>query len=280
MLIQKMRAGTSSLLAKIIVVFIIIAFAFIGLDSFIGLSQQESSVAEINGKAITQYQFTRAVNRYRQDIINHYGENFDVQSIDEAWIAELVLQQLIQQETINQAIKQRNIKVSDETLVQTIQAIPALQDNEGKFDTGILKTFLASQGLTFAEFQETVAKEINSKQLNNSLVQTNLDLDNRLAILARIVFEKRDINYPTLNTDPFRSSVKPTKTELRAYFNQHQTTYIEPAKVKIKYISYKPEDLSDEINISEQDLELAYQARQTTLEEQLLYQPAHILIKT
>lgn len=276
MFIQKIRDGISGVLAKIIIFFIILVLALFGMDSLVGLFQQQTKVAEVNGQPIARDEFIQTVEAYKRSL----SQDYTLQDINEELIQHIVLEELIRQKILHQAMQQRGIIATDAAVLEAVQSIPEFQDSNQRFNVDALKRFLADQGQSFADIKKLMANQILMQQLDRLFYYTSVNTDKSMQQFARIFFEQRDVRYLMLDTKPFRDQVKLKEQQIADYYATYQQNYREPARVKLEYITYTLADLSDELKIGQEQLARAYQEKKQLWLQQQRYQAAHILIKT
>ena len=120
-------------IAWFIVGLICIPFALWGVNSYV-TGPSDTVVATVNGDDITSTQLTQAVQRYREQMRQMMGDEFNPEMFDNAEIRLAVIDDLIEQQLIRSATDELGQRISDRQIAQFIQQTPEFQQ-DGKFNS-------------------------------------------------------------------------------------------------------------------------------------------------
>ena len=123
-MLEDIREKSQGLTAKIILGLIILTFAVAGVGSY--TNSVDTSVATVNGEAISQQAFNKAYQAQRGRMAQQFGEMFDTLSNDANYMANFrqgVLDNLINEKLIDQNSEALAIRVSDVRLKETIRKL-------------------------------------------------------------------------------------------------------------------------------------------------------------
>ena len=141
-------------IAWFIVGLISIPFALWGVNSYVS-GPSDTIVAEVNGEEITQTALLEAVQRYRDQMRQMMGEEFNPEMFDNAEIRYVVLDDLIDQQLIRSAGDELGLRISDRQIAQFIQQTPAFQ-RDGTFDSEQYQMVLARAGFTPTSYEASL----------------------------------------------------------------------------------------------------------------------------
>ena len=158
-MISKLRSFSSSKLAGVLVVIIIIPFVFWGMGSVFS-GGNTNNVAKINNKSISTKDFVDHINQSRltNEIIKKNIDNN---------ILEKILSELISNELLNMEIKDFKVSISERSLVNTIKSNETFLDDKNNFSRIKYEKFLLENNLTAPGFEAKLKKQELKKNLFN-----------------------------------------------------------------------------------------------------------------
>lgn len=278
-MLDKIRDGAQSAIAKIILVLVILSFAFAGVSSYLGRSSQ-SAAATVNGEDISQAELEKAYQNEKNRLQQQLGDMFDALSGNDAYLANVkqgVLQRLIAQRLLDQAAKDLGLRVSDEQIKESIRNEPAFQV-DGQFNNDRYLALLQQLGFTPSSFRETMRADMSRSQLINALIGSEFVLKGEASQLAKLQAQTRDIRLLKVDSEPFLGDVKVTDDELKQFYDANPDQFQRPEMVSLEYVELSAKALADKINVSDADAQAYYdehKAEYKTVEKRLA---AHILI--
>jgi len=153
--------------------------------------------AVVNNNIVSTYQLDKAV---QETLAKDYsGNQLSTEQVEQ--LRKRVLEQLINNELIDQRIKELNLQVPDSELDAAIDDV----QRKNNLNREMLEKALADQGMTFKNYREQVRKEILHYKLLG-----------------------REVNY----------KVQVTSNEIRDYFREHIDQYRAAPKVRVSHISF------------------------------------------
>ncbi|OPX55210.1 peptidyl-prolyl cis-trans isomerase D [Oceanospirillum multiglobuliferum] len=279
-MLQNIRDKSSGWVAKIIVGFIVITFAMFGVDAIVGaFTSGGDEVATVNDKKISRYELEVAAQRQVRQILAQMGPDADPASLNENQIRQRALQGLIDREAALQAARNAGLGVSDLQIDRIIISTPEFKGADGKFNADQFNSTLRNVGLTPLQFREELKKDVLINQYQSGLGLSTLTADKYVEQVIKLDSQTRDISYVTLNVDAV--TVPPvTEEDVTAYYEQNREAYQLPERVRLNYIALSQDDIAAKIEVSQSDIESAYQAYMKTAQNQTDYFASHILLET
>ena len=104
-MLEKIRDGSQSWIAKGILVLVILSFAFAGISSYLG-SSTAVPAATVNGEDISKAELEQAYQNERNRLQQQLGEMFDTLSANDGYlqtVRQQVLDRLVAQKLVDQA---------------------------------------------------------------------------------------------------------------------------------------------------------------------------------
>ncbi|HUB92163.1 MAG TPA: peptidyl-prolyl cis-trans isomerase, partial [Dyella sp.] len=216
------------------------------------------------------------LNRLRQQQRAQMGDKFDPTIFDKPEFKQHVLDELIGQQLLLQANEDLGMRVSDQSLRDTIASMPAFQV-DGKFNGDMYRAQLAGAGMTPEMYQESVRNSLEGSLLpdaiSGSTIITPADIDRYLDIQM----QRRDIRYFILPR-PTPADSQVTDAQVADYYKAHQADFMNPEQVSLKYVEVNGADLKADTQPTEEDLKKRYQAEISRFGMPEEREVSHILI--
>ncbi len=255
-MLQSLRDKIHGWPAIIVLGIAVFAMSFFGIEGYFS-SQADTFVAKVGKREISQQQFQDTINRIRQQQRAQMGDRFDPSAFDKPEFKQQIVDQLIGQQLLLQANDDLGMRVSDQALREAIAAIPSFQV-DGKFDPDMYRAALASSGMTPDAFQDSMRTSLQSNLLpdaiSGSTIVTNADIDRYLDVKL----QRRDIRYFVLPR-PAPADSQVTDAQVQDYYKAHQSDYMNPEQLSLKYIEVNAANLKSDTQPSEDELKKRYQ---------------------
>ena len=253
------------------------SFALFGLESYTSMGDSSTTVAKVDGQAITQPEWDAAQREQMERFRQMFGGQFDPKMFDTAEAKQDVLDGLIAQRVLAAEAKRNKLSVSDQTLQQTIMGIAGLTTADGKFDVERYKSLLAAQGMTPAMYEASLRQDLIVQQVNAAIQSTAFSPDSLAQRLSELGEQEREVQYLTFKPADYAAQVKVTDDMLKAYYDKSNEFSV-PEQVKAEYVVLTADALAAQINVSDADIKSYYEqnAKQYGVDEQR--RASHILI--
>ncbi len=274
-MLQALREKTSGWIAFFILAAVSVPFAFFGIEHYFQ-AKVSSFVAKVGDNEISPDDFRQRLDQYRRQAIQMQGENFDSSYFDSPEVKRQLLERMIDEELLLAAARDANAIASDEALRREIAKIPAFQ-KDGKFDASQYALLLNSQGMSVQSFQETMREDISRRLLPMQIQSSSFVTDAVIDRYIKLRDQTRDfryVNVPRENLAP----ATPSEDEIKAFLDLHQSEFMVPEQVSLKYVEIDAATLNVPENPPEEVLKARYEedhARFVQPEERLV---SHILV--
>jgi peptidyl-prolyl cis-trans isomerase D len=236
-------------------IMLIVAVAFVGLMVFewgmdlSGRSGAQASGGElgrVNGDIIT-YDEYRAVyqNLYQQQ---QAAMESPITSAMNRQIEEAAWDQLVTQRLLQQELRRRGIRVTDEEIREAamyapppeLMEAPAFQ-TDGQFDPAKYQQFLASPALDLQFLQQLEAYYRDMIPRSKLYYQNTAGLyvtDGQLWRMWRDARETATVSYIAFQPDALvqDAEVNVTDQAIRQYYNEHRSDFVRPALASVRYV--------------------------------------------
>lgn len=238
-MLQRLREKAQGWLAWVILGMIAITFVLFGTSSiFSDTPEGERLVAKVNGTKITAHQLEEA---YQQLLRQPGNEAYFHQEARE--VKRELLQSLIEQAILLEAIKRMGMRVSPADVNQILAGVPFLQDQRGRFSQEAYQRFLSSAHYTDTSFRQLLQEGLLREQLQQAFLYSAFALEYEVADLAKFLLQKRSFRYTLFPLHAFEKEVKLSQEAEKAYYESHQKDFFTPEKVALEYVVLSMHDL-------------------------------------
>jgi peptidyl-prolyl cis-trans isomerase D len=255
-MLDRLRNWGRSTAVKVMFGFLMIAFAFWGVGT--SLAMRAHPVATVNGSRIFAPDVDHEAEQMKRTLSQIYGAN-----------AQTVLRNLnIRQEALNQIIEQRliadearhlGIRVSDESLANSIAADPKFQDGGG-FSPERYEETLQQNDVLPSDYENSVRGSLMQDALQQAIEQGVQMSDAEARHAYDLRNEKLKLAYIVIPSPDFTAKIAPTPKQIEDYYKAHQDEFREPERIKVAYVHYDPAILAAKTFPSDKDIEDYYKS--------------------
>ncbi len=258
-MLNTLRKGAASWVAKIFIGLLVLSFAVWGIaDIFGGFGR--STVATVGDIKISADEYQRA---FQNEIRNLSARMQRPLSTEEARVLGLdarVLNQLITNASLDRHASDLNLGISDGAILDLIKNERAFQDSTGAFSRTTFEQILRANGITEKQFIADRRQDSVRRQMVEAVIN---DIEASKALLnavERFNSEKRTLRYLVLPTSAIGKIEPPDDGKLKEYYDSHHHIFTAPEYRKLRLLILRPETLRQGIKISEDDVKRAYDA--------------------
>ena len=200
-------------------------------------------------------------------------------------LRQQAVRQLIQQAELQYESERMGLKVSDQEFRDELQYGPYKQAffPGGKWiGSEKYKQLLTQGGTTVENFERDVRLELLQRKLVNVIGASATASDSEVEQAFKEQNTKVKFQYAILKMDDVSKSIKPTDTELKAFYNANQARYANsiPEKRQIKYFVLTDKNFADKATVDPAEIQRAYSANQNAYRIQERVKVRHILVET
>jgi len=261
----------------VILGFLVVAFAFFGLNSYLQ-TDAVNYAAIVNGEKISTAQHQRSYERLRRSMEEQLGQAYDPALLDDSLLKASALQQLINQTVILQAADASGFSASNEQVAARISTIEAFREN-GVFSKEKYEQVLGYQGLRPAEFERNLQQDIIISQFTGGMSATAAAPEQSLRQAFSLEGQQRRFKYLVLPLSTVSNDVAVSEDEIAAYFEAHGDAFMTPERVRAQYLELDAATLDAGSVVDEEALQALYNeqaGKYVTPEER---HARHILIR-
>lgn len=297
-MLQKLRDKTSGWIATVILGLLIVPFAFVGIEQYLG-QRTDNSVAKIDAPptwwpsapsfwpvsvfwqhdSIGIDEFRRAFEQERQRQRAQQGEAFDARAFESVDNKRAILDGLIDARVQQLSAQRDGMVVSDAMVRKAIQEVPAFQV-DGKFDYTRYKLALASQvpAQNERQFEQVVRESLQQSMVVAGVAGSNFVTAAEMDRLLGLLGERRDASVLPL-PPAVADTGAVSAAEIQTWYDGHATTYRAPEAVTIEFVEVNSATLPAPAPADEATLRQRYEQEKNRYTEAEQRLASHILVR-
>ena len=242
--------------------FIVIAacalpFVFLGTSSLGSTFQQ--TFGSINGEDITQEDLQIANNIAIQRFRNIYGDDFNLDDLEESIQLEAIKQELINQKVLLSKARKLGF-MNSETEKQAKKSIisnPAFHSG-GVFDENIYEAQANAAGYTKDAYLDIMTDIMASELYRVSLSSSGFTTKKEVEELAYLLEQTVDIDFLKIDTQKLKEQIDNPQEEIMEFYDNNQILFFSEEQRSFKYLILRAEDYINLVEVPENYIEDAY----------------------
>jgi peptidyl-prolyl cis-trans isomerase D len=200
-------------------------------------------------------------------------------------LRQQAVRQLIQQAELQYESERMGLKVSDQEFRDELQYGPSGRTffPGGKWiGAEQYKALLSQNNYTVESFEREFRQQMLQRKLVNVIGASATATDSDVEQAFKDQNTKVKFQYAILKMEDVSKSIKPTDTELKAYYDANKPRYTNsiPEKRQIKYFVLSDKNFADKVTIDPAEIQRAYSANQNAYRIPERVKVRHILIET
>lgn len=251
---DKLRDFLKSWPGRIMLMLCLLPMVLLGLEGYLQQGQMTpNQVARVGDNAIDLHSLQAESNATRERLI----QTVDGSAIDDKALNRQTLDTMINRALLEEQAKALGMQVSDNAIQAMLIADPAFADASGNFSNDVFARFLQSRGMTKDMLFASQRRELNLRQLMNSILTNAIYTTPQVNRLMNLQSEARPIWVKRLSWQNYASQVSVSDGEIETYYNENKDKMVSPNMVDLAYIELTPESLPAP-TVSDEELKTAY----------------------
>ena len=258
-MLQGLRKGSKHPVAKILLGLVLIAFAGLGLGSFIPSLQMKREYIKAGETDIGIQEISNEFNKIRAEL----SPNTTINEAIEAGLLDYLVNHLVDEALVMEEARKLNLRVTRDQQKDILSKDKFFQDENGQFSSTKFQTALLRSGMTESRYLELIDRMLIKKQLTDSISSSAFIPKRVIEIIAKNTLEKRNGTSISFQIKPIETIKSPSENELKEFFDNSSKSWLEPSRRIANYIYLDPNDYSQDIIIDENTLLEEYKIRKS-----------------
>ena len=267
---------SSKIIKFVLLLFICAPFAFFGINSYFSGGPNAFAI-KVNDEEVSVRAFDEEVNAQRNRLRQAFGGTIPEGFASEDMLKQQAIETLVVGQVLNNVIDEQQIRVSDEALAKAITSTEVFQ-RDGKFDKERYEAQLRSAGFTVETFENQFRRDVAMQDFRSSIAASNFVLENESSRVAALNAQVRNATVVSLSLENELAETEVSDEEIATYFNDNQSSFMHPERVKVAYLELNSETLKGAIEPTEEEVTAFFEENKSnyvTAEER---SASHILI--
>ena len=300
-MLQTFRKFTTGWVAWMIVILIVIAMSFFGIEQYFQ-SRIETYAAKIESPPawwrdapsegamgnlarsfvwdmheVSEQDFRERFDRYRQQVRAQMGENYDAEQMESLETKRLVLDAMVDEKILQLAAERDGIAIAPAQVKQAILEVEGITQDGNFIGNDAYLIWLQSRGLTAAEFEAQIAQQLLLSKVHGTIGETGLVSGAELDALLKLQQETRDLRFvelpvPTLPAEAIDDAA------LAEWHTANAARYSTEETVTVSYIELDAASIAVDAEPTDEQLRERYEAERARFGSEEERSAAHILI--
>ncbi len=258
-MLDQLRRGVGTILAKILLGLLIIAFAVWGVaDVFRGYGR--GTLAKIGKTEISVEEYRQAYQDELTSISRRLGRRLTPEQAKLLGIEQRALSRLIGAAAIDTHAHELSLSISEKALADIIRSDPAFHGPDGAFSNRTFQSFLRQAGMSEARFVAERRREEVRDQLTDTLLGGIAPPQSVIDLLHRYREETRVIEYVVPDFAKLIKLAEPDDAKLKEQYEQNKARFMKPELRKINILLLTREGAKARASVTDEEVKAAYEA--------------------
>ncbi|KRS17483.1 peptidyl-prolyl cis-trans isomerase [Roseovarius indicus] len=247
-------------------VWVLMALLILGLGGFgvTNLSGTVRSIGSVGDSDIDVDEYARALQREIRAVEAERGEPVSFAEARDIGVTDSVLARLIASAAFDHETGQIGLSIGDENLRDEIVGMQQFQGVDGSFDREGYRYALDQAGLSESAFEEDIRAETARSFLQAAVMAGVTMPEGYMQTLLDYLGEQRSVTWSVLGRDDLQTGMPvPDDSDLQTYHSENEDQFTVPERKRITYALLTPDMLIDTIEVDEEALRDAYEARES-----------------
>ena len=259
-MLNALRKNAGSWVVKVLLLLLVVSFAIWGIGDIFYGGSQNPTVATVGDAEIPASELADTFNRAVANLQRQLGPQFDRERAIQLGVMQQALQDLIGQRLISLRANEMGLAVPEDALRRLVTEDPVFQTG-GQFDRSRFEQLLRASGLSEDAYLASLRQQVVRAALTGSLTGPVKAPPALVEAIYRYRNEQRRGHYVPVPIESITDVPAPSQEQLAQFHEAHQAQFTAPEYRALTFVTLEPEDLIDEIEVSEEDVAAAYQSR-------------------
>ena len=264
-------------IVQVILAFLVLPFAFVGVDSYVRTAGGDKDVATVGGQSISPQDFENALRSQQQQMQRALGKNFDPAMFDNPEVRQQVLDGVVNQRLLQVTAQDMKLTAPDAQMSKVILEIPDFQDG-GKFSLSKYDEVLKLNGMNRASYEQRLRGDLAQQPLQDVLGRTNFASAAQATLYQKLTEQAREIQVATIDPIAFMAQAKVDDAQVKAEYEKSPDSYRAPEQVKVEYLQLNQAALQSAVTATADEIKSEYDKRVKEFSAPEERRASHILL--
>ena len=269
-----LRSFLSGRRLAIMGILLAIPFVFFGTSSF---GTVFTNYGKVNGITVSALDVNIAINTVTSRLQQIYGEEFNVDTLEDGLLNSLVRNEIISQKALLYQAQQMELVNSEEEAKRLIMSEPSFQ-TDGRFNQDIFEATIRANGILPNEYIENVQ---NTSLVNDFLLvvsDSSFQIESELKKQIKLIEQERDIDFFKIDFNSLKSNINPTLESAVNYYEENRLLFMDEEKRSFNILSVNQDQFRDSVEIPDDFIDAEYQDYLNRINATAERRVSHIMI--
>lgn len=277
-MLSSVRENLKGTLVIVVIIIFIVPMVISGVGtSFLG-SINNTDVASVDGHSISSAELERGIRSRRNQLQQQRRLDASSPQLSDDNLRGPVLEGLTRRLALVVEGEEAGMVVSDADFYSIIKDQEAFHV-DGVFNRERYRYVLAQSGFTPANYRLEINRDLIVNQQAQGLQLSAFATDAEYSQLVKLTHQKRSFATIKIPQEKVEDSISIADGDLQAYYEEHQSNYEVPEKVKIEYLDLNVDQLAERVDVSEEEVRQQYTAETANFKTEANFSVAHILVE-
>ena len=253
------RSKKSNMVFYALLGLLVLGLGGFGVQSFNGSIR---SIGSVGNREISINSYASALRRTMAAFGQKVGAPINFQQAQALGLDRTTRTEIVTQAALDNETARLGISVGDDRVRAALLAIPAFRGVDDNFDREAYAFSLKQNGLTEKEFEGQVRDESARGLLQTAIISGVGAPPAYVNVIFAYIAEKRGFSWATLDPTALVPPVAaPDEAAMTEYYTANPAAFTRPEAKTITYLKLFPEMLVDQVTVSDEDIQAAYDAR-------------------
>lgn len=254
-----MKGTGSKIFVYILLGLLILGLAGFGIGSFGG---NVRAIGKVGDTDISIDDYANALQSELRAVGQQAGRAVSLREMQIVGLDRQVLAQVVTNTALKNEATRLGLSVGDDIVAQEIRQVPGFAGIDGSFDRQAYEFALQNSGLSATQFEENIRADAATTLLQAAVVAGVQAPDTYAETLFGYLAERRSFRWARLTQNDIPADLgTPSQSDLASVYAENPDAFTLPETRKISYAYLTPEMLLDTIDVPEDELRAAYDAR-------------------
>jgi peptidyl-prolyl cis-trans isomerase D len=262
-MLQQMRSGAASWIAKGLMVLLVFSFAIWGIADYVRGFGSSGDVAKVGSVTIGQAEYSDALRREVNQLRRQFGPGFNVEQAKQLGLDESALNRMIEDKLYVQAARKLGIGASDEQVRELIMNAPAFKGMAGQFDRLAYEQYLRNEGYSEGMLVALLRDDVLRSQLLGSLFGSVVHApDAMVNAVLQYRLQRRMAEFVVIDPAKLPAPAAPTEAQIEEFYKANPASFTAPERRNVAWFDITAAQRASVMNVTDEELREEYDSHQ------------------
>ena len=254
--------------------FLLYPLFFFGSSSF---GTVFTNYGKVNGLTVSALDVNIAINTVTSRLQQIYGEEFNVDTLEDGLLNSLVRNEIISQKALLYQAQQMELVNSEEEAKRLIMSEPSFQ-TDGRFNQDIFEATIRANGILPNEYIENVQNTSLVNDFLSAVSDSSFQIESELKKQIKLIEQERDIDFFKIDFNSLKDNINPSLESAVNYYEENRLLFMDEEKRSFNIVSVNQDQFRDSIEIPDGFIESEYQDYLNRINATAERRVSHIMI--